>query len=279
MCRLCHENKIPTLVDGAHVPGSLPSELINIPDTHATFYVVTFHKWCHTPRGASGGLWVNQSQIEEQLYTKEIDVSKLVVEGGWQQQGSKAYDDYSSYLDASKPGYLTDSLTQGIYDESTREYENMLVLPHCLFLVRKHQETFQRHCKQLRTKSVEIVQTKWEATNEEVHTWMGDRKDDDDNSFQLSNMLSIPLPTGKLLAAARFSNNNPLALPQKLRLLKTYLVPKLWMEYAIEVPIFVFREEQLGVRVSFGRHVVEQDIERLADAICRIIDEGFLVVA
>jgi hypothetical protein len=277
MCRLCLSHQIPTLVDGAHVPGSLPSEFINIPDTHATFYVMTFHKWCNTPRGASGGLWTNQSQIAEQLYSKWIDTSKLVVEGGWQQGSTSTgpHDDYSSYLDASKPGYLTDSLTQGIYDESTREYENMLVLPHCLVLVLKHQKIFQRHCQQLRAKSVEILQTKWELTTEEVHTWTGGH--DDDNSYPLP-MLSIPLPTSKLMGAARFSNN-PLAMPQKLRLLKKYLVPKLWMEYAIEVPIFVFREEQLGIRLSFGRHVVEQDIERLADAIRRIIDEGFLVVA
>jgi hypothetical protein len=82
----------------------------------------------------------------------------------------------------------------------------------------------------------------------------------------------MPLPTEKLLAAAQFSEPT-LSLGKKLKLLKKYIVLKLWSEYAIEVPVFVWKEKMLGVRLSFGRHVQLEDIQRLGEClICMIQD-------
>jgi selenocysteine lyase/cysteine desulfurase len=270
MCELCQSLLIPTLVDGAHVPGSLPSHLIHIEDTKATFYVVTFHKWCNTPRGgASGGIWVNQNDIDD-LYSSFIDVSSLVVDGGWHNQNN----DHDMYVDASKPSYLTNGLTQGIYDESTREYENILVLPHCLDLVLKHEASFQQHAALLRAQSIVVLRNAWGLDEEEANMWGGCLGTGDVVALP---MLAIPLPTSKLLQATTCPQGNDcktVSLAKQLKRLKNHLVPKLWQEYAIEVPVFVWKNEIVGIRISFGRTVVIEDIERLSDAINRIIEGG-----
>jgi selenocysteine lyase/cysteine desulfurase len=266
MCDFCQSLQIPTLVDGAHVPGSIPSHLIRVEDTMATVYVVTFHKWCNTPRGASGGIWVNQSDIDD-MYSSFIDVSSLVVGGGWHHNQN---NDNNMYVDASKPGYLTDGLTQGIYDESTREYENILVLPLCLDLVLKHEDSFQQHAALLRAQSMVVLRNAWGLDEEEAQLWGGAA------DVVALPMLAIPLPTSKLLQATTFPQHDEttVTLAKQLKLLKAHLVLKLWQEYAIEVPVFVWKNEIVGVRISFGRKVVIQDIERLGDAINRIIERG-----
>jgi hypothetical protein len=266
MCDLCQSLQIPTLVDGAHVPGSIPSHLIHVEDTKATFYVVTFHKWCNTPRGSSGGIWVNLNDIDE-MYSSFINVSSLVVDGGWHNENNN--NDHDMYLDASKPGYFTDGLTQGIYDESTREYENILVLPHCLDLVLQHEESFQQHAARLRAQSTIVLSQAWGLDDEEAHMWGG--------GVVALPMLAIPLPTSKLLQATTWTcehDEATLTLAKQLKLLRNHLVPKLWQEFAIEVPVFVWKNEILGVRISFGRKVVMQDMERLGDAINIIIEGG-----
>jgi selenocysteine lyase/cysteine desulfurase len=261
ICELCWLHNIPTLVDGAHVPGALPSQSIHVQDTMATFYAFTLHKWVNVPRGsAAGGLWVNQQDIASR-YSSFIDVSKLVVQGGWAEDLTNNTTKSSMYLDASKPGYMTDQLTQGIYDESTREYENILVLPHCLDLVLKHERHFQQHVLEVKAFAVSFLGNAWGLTAIEVEQW--------DTKGPVP-MLSIPLPTNKLLATARF--NHMEGLPQRLKYLKQHLVLKLWNEYAIEVPVFVWKDCILGVRISFGRHVEMDDIRRLGDAVLRIVE-------
>lgn len=265
LCELCRSLKIPTLVDGAHVPGAVPSHLINVEGTKATFYCVTFHKWVNTPRGNSGGLWVNKKDVAS-IYSSFIDISALVVTGGWEDDRGKV----ELYLDASKPGYLTEGLTQGIYDESTREYENILVIPHCLDIVLKHEVEMQRRTVQLRSQSQSLLKEAWGLTVEETERWGG--------LYSLGDvalpMLTIPLPTEKLLKAATFETED-LALGKKLGILKKRIVPKLWEEYAIEVPVFVWKQTSLGMRISFGRQVEIGDIERLANAINLFIDTGY----
>jgi hypothetical protein len=280
MCELCQSLQIPTLVDGAHVPGSIPSHLIHVEDTKATFYVVTFHKWCNTPRGTSGGIWVNQTDIDD-MYSSFINVSSLVVDGGWHHQ-NKDNNNNGMYVDASKPGYLTDGLTQGIYDESTREYENILVLPHCLDLVLKREGSFQQHAARLRAQSIVVLSVAWGLDDDEAQMWGGDATCLGTYAADVVvalPMLAIPLPTSKLLQATTYpqernNDETTMTLAKQLQLLKNHLVPKLWQEYAIEIPVFVWKNEIVGVRISFGRKVVIQDIERLGDAINRIIEGG-----
>ena len=268
ICQMCHELHIPTLVDGAHVPGALPSHAILVEDTMATFYAFTLHKWINVPRGgASGGLWVNKKDIQSR-YSSFIDMSKLVIQGGWVEDNC---DTTNMYLDASKPGYLTDHLTQGIYDESTREYENILVLPHCLELVLENEAQFQKHAGALKEYAVSSLAVAWALPYNEVHRW--DTTTCEFGGSVVVPMLAIPLPTSKILAAARFTVSD-LVISQQLKQLKHHLVLKLWTEYSIEVPIFVWKDQILGVRISFGRHVVVDDIRRLGDAVNRIIEQG-----
>ena len=119
ICSHCVALGIPTLVDAAHVPGVGldPSETF---DPCSTFWVCTFHKWLGCPRGASGGMWVNLAELREEY--PEVDTSRLVEEG---RRIEGAYVN-------TKPGILTDGMWQGVYDESTREYENIIVLPFCI---------------------------------------------------------------------------------------------------------------------------------------------------
>ena len=110
ICQLCQQLKIPTLVDGAHIPGSAPSQLLQQPQPqppynnsqsttttttsssdseldsppvvtpekcinaipYATFYAVTFHKWVNTPRGGgAGGIYVNRLHTTSTTYNYE----------------------------------------------------------------------------------------------------------------------------------------------------------------------------------------------------------------
>ena len=121
ICAFCRSLRIPTLVDGAHVPGAIPSALIDVPSVGATFYAVTFHKWCGTVR-AAGGLYVDVGAAEDPRLgmLEYLDVSRVAPRGGKEEGKAEGM-----YVDAGKPGYLTDSLTQGIYDESTREVRNL----------------------------------------------------------------------------------------------------------------------------------------------------------
>ena len=160
-------------MDGAHVPGSIPSKHISIRTVSPTFYVVTFHKWANGVR-PSGGMWVNREEIEEGGlgYGEFIDLSRLCAEGGWglgddrrssYSKGSAESEESSSsssssvngsslpplYVDG-KPGILTDTLTQGVYDESTRDYDALLCLPLCLDLVEKFEGRLQVSCQRSR---------------------------------------------------------------------------------------------------------------------------------
>jgi hypothetical protein len=307
ICQLCRSLDIPTLVDGAHVPGAIPSKWIHTEQIGATLYAVTFHKWCNTPRGgASGGLWVNKKDCQK-LFSSFIDLSNFVVHGGWADTDTNTTRTTTSstknnenshhnnkndvvvqptttiqlYLNhTSKSGFFTDGLTQGIYDESTREYENVLVLPHCLDLVLHFEEDFQQHAKSLRWASMKLLQQKWELSDSETMRWYGDvvleEKSNNSNNkifFELP-MLSIPLPAEQLILASTFSPSDATSAASRLKRLKKYLVPTLWEKFGIEVPIFVWKTTHLGVRLSFGRHVTLDDVHKLGDAILCIIDEG-----
>lgn len=388
ICRLCRMLGIPTLVDGAHGPGCVPAGWLRNVGCRPTFYAMTFHKWCNTPRGgASGGLYVDLRQfgilgrfddgdndVDDEddndvgdeggdgggaggtssklggdacstNFQDIFDLSRLTLHhGDWDRadtsatvtaavvpsMGSNPLSSSSGeedadagtattattpraataalttglYLDhTTKPGFFTDHLTQGIYDESTREYENIIVLKHCLDLVERFEGDFQRHVGALRRASRDVLQAWWKLTDAEADLWYGDDVhgevhggdgDGDGGSSMFSSssaptpcrrgwelgMLSIPLPTEDLVAAMRFPAGAPRrssgwTRAEKLRWLKGALVLTLWTDYSVEVPLFVWRiDRTLGVRISFGRYVRIEDVDRLGAAVADLVQRG-----
>jgi len=63
MVKLCHDHGVAVLVDGAHAPGHIPFDMIDI---DADWYVANLHKWYFAPR-ACGFLWrspTRQSKLD-----------------------------------------------------------------------------------------------------------------------------------------------------------------------------------------------------------------------
>ncbi|GMH52688.1 hypothetical protein TrST_g1463 [Triparma strigata] len=249
ICSLCKTMKIPTLVDGAHVPGSLPSSLIDIDDVGACFYVLTFHKWCHTIRSA-GGLVVNKDLLRD---INKIDLFYLTrIIPNSSSTATPANSVY--YLESSQPGYLTDYITRGIYDESTRSYENFILLTPCLLRVVATEDAFQKEVKVFREEVFRIWKEGFNMNDLEVKVFGGVTTD-----FDVAlPMVSLLLPTERLLTAFPGEDVNSI---------KKLLTPKLWEEYGIEVPVFVWKEERLAVRISYGGPNVVQGVEMLVAAV------------
>ena len=86
------------------------------------FYCGNFYKHCFGPR-ATGFIFINRSVLEE----RSLDISHFVLGGG-----TVVYDANKSLASKPRTAYLVDSLTQGIYDESTRDYSEYLMLPQVL---------------------------------------------------------------------------------------------------------------------------------------------------
>ena len=133
--------------------------------------------------------------------------------------------------------------------------------------------------------------------------WYGDVDWQQTRGFELP-MLSVPLPmeavwkatTTFAVSSSRpddphhdYSTNNDnddddktlattistIEMEKRLKQLKKHIVSRLWEEYAIEVPIFVWKKPyMLGFRISFGRHVTLEDIELLGDAVLDILEKG-----
>jgi len=60
MLQLCRQHRIHSLVDGAHVPGMLPLQLLDI---DADYYVGNCHKWLFAPKGCAF-LWASPAVSE-----------------------------------------------------------------------------------------------------------------------------------------------------------------------------------------------------------------------
>jgi hypothetical protein len=105
MVAACAAAGVPTLVDGAHVPGSVPEAEIALDELGCDFFCCTFSKWLFAPRSIAA-LYVREGS---HLRWPHVDCARLdpqVVP-----VGAASTDETT---------YVADNLTKGIYDESTR---------------------------------------------------------------------------------------------------------------------------------------------------------------
>lgn len=232
--RLCTSLKIPTLIDAAHLPGSVLSSKIDVESLGVTFFVCTFHKWCGTLRSA-GGMYV------------DVEVLNVVAPGFWDLKriiDTPSLKNPNLYLDAGEPGFLTDYLTKGLYDESTRGYENFIILDHCLKRVLEDESKFEDDVRGFRE---EVFRIWKEAFGREDYFGREENLP----------IISLLLPTSRL--KLKFPTSN-------LKEIKKILTPKLWNEYGIEVPTFVWADE-LCVRISYWGEKTIEGVRKLVEVL------------
>jgi isopenicillin-N epimerase len=109
ICKKAKSIGIPTFVDGAHAPGHIPLDLINL---DADYYTGACHKWMMTPKGCSF-LYVRK-ELQKQ-------VDPLVISWGY----DSAMLSHSQFLDYHQMN-------------GTRDFSAMLTLPKAIEFMQEH---------------------------------------------------------------------------------------------------------------------------------------------
>jgi len=135
--------------------------------------------------------------------------------------------------------YLVDHLMQGIYDESTREYANALVLPLCVGLWRANADNILREAA-ANVELCHLVLPKAWGTRSLVPP-----------ALAQGAMACVLLPTERL---QRSFARMPLTV------LKKYVHDELLSRWQVEVPVFVWRGE-LAVRVSVPGYILRAHLQ------------------
>jgi len=147
LCRRAKEKKIMTIIDGAHAPGQIP---LNIMDIDPDIYSGACHKWMCAPKGVSF------------LYVKKEFqdlIDPLVVSWGWESDmpGKSRYLDYHQW--------------QGTRDMSvfltipfTIEYLKSLSWENIISKSREQLRQFQeKMCSKLDIKTLTTASSKWQG--------------------------------------------------------------------------------------------------------------------
>ena len=147
LCRRAKENHIITIIDGAHVPGQIP---LNIMELDPDIYSGACHKWMCAPKGVSF------------LYVKkelQDSIDPLVVSWGWESDmpGKSRYLDYHQW--------------QGTRDMSifltipfTIEYMKGLDWQNLTAISREQLRHFHaRLCSELNVKPVTTAPSTWQG--------------------------------------------------------------------------------------------------------------------
>ena len=138
------------------------------------------------------------------------------------------------------------------------QYENVIVLPHCIEGVLNNEEEFQAGVRAFRGEAMEAWREEFGLTLEEVEVWGGAVSPHEGGGEVSLPMVSLTLPTARLFAAMGCGGD--------LRRLKKDLNLRLWEEFAIEVPVFVWNES-VAVRISYGKGVDLDGVRRLIGAV------------
>jgi isopenicillin-N epimerase len=155
VCRRAHAEGLVTIIDGAHAPGQIPVDLLEL---GADYYVGTCHKWMNSPKGA-GFLYARpgmQSLLEP-----------LVVSWGWQSEtpGPSRFVDEQEW-------------------QGTRDIAAYLSVPAAIEFMREHNwPRVQRECHELARyacKEITLV-TGQDPISPETGQWY-------------AQMIALPLP-------------------------------------------------------------------------------------
>jgi hypothetical protein len=238
--QLCLANKIPLLVDAAHVPGTIPQSAIKLDHLQGVcWYVMTYHKWFNT-YPPCGGVYVNTALLDAY---PDVSYNNLIPSSNSSEGGNEG-DEGGYYVDGAL-GIQVNDIVQGIYDESTRDYMNYILLPYAISLSGVMER--DRMAK---------VASLWRGC--ERLFWRGGVKFSSDCDEGIGfKMKSVVLPTSRLTEA--FKNND-------LAIVKSSLQNKLWNDYKIEVPVGVWKDE-IVVRISFSRDVDVSVLQRFKDVV------------
>ena len=154
ICQIARDNNIISIIDGAHAPGQVPVDILDInPD----IYVGACHKWMCSPKGASF------------LYAKkEIQntIDPLVISWGWESEtpSSSKFLDYHQY-------------------QGTNDVSAYLTIPTILDFFKKH------HWFEIQNKCHELV---LEAKNM-LHDYNQDFYSTTNNENHFGQMLSFKI--------------------------------------------------------------------------------------
>lgn len=222
MVLACRRRGVPSLVDGAHAPGSFPEAALRVGDVGADFYSVNFHKWLYAPRPA-GALVVDMKRPYPWI------------------DGAALGDD------GAAPSDRVDHLVRGVYDEATRDYANVVVLPLCIAVARRREATFLAHRARVLPKALAVFEARFGAETAV------------DEGLCVS-MASVFLPTESLLR---------LVPDRSLSAAKARVHDLLW-DRGVEVPIFV-ADGRLCARVSLHVYVGDAQLGALSDAMDAVL--------
>jgi isopenicillin-N epimerase len=121
ICRKAKELGLLTIVDGAHVPGHIPLDLIAL---DADIYTGACHKWMMAPKGCS--FLYAKSAVQEWL-------DPLVVSWGY-----------------GNPSFVQTKFQDYHQQQGTRDYSAFLVISDCLHFMHEHNwQTITEQCKRM----------------------------------------------------------------------------------------------------------------------------------
>ena len=280
MVALCARHGVPTLVDGAHAPGSMREADMQLDRLGADFYAMNFHKWMHAPRPCAG-LYVRYAGLQRPKHASGEDTTDVHPRWPW--------IDYSRLTPQVPPpgppplsaeaSYVTDVLTLGHYDESTRDYAHFVVLPACVALARRLEARTLQHRAQMLVFTARAVR---EACYGGAGAVAGAGASTIAQAGLVPPALCVSMATVRLPTAAvvrALLRRRPDLAPKGAdsvlahgaKWAKKALHRCLLIDFNIEVPVLVFRDE-LYLRVSLPLHVGRQEVTVLANALSSLLE-------